>query len=238
MSDQPLQVPPPESRGPLPWHQVWIKALTQPSENTFTDLLGREPDPSMGKAFGWVALSSLIAGVIAVILSPFTNALSFGMMTGEDFIATLVGSAVGLICAIPFVIILAVIGFAIYSAVIQVVGRVLGGQGTYDELTYAFAAYGAPLGVVSAIVSAIPVVNLCLSPFLGIYWLVLNVMAVKAVHRFDWGRAILTSLSLLILSILIGCCVAILVTAGFATLEPSLQEWFPELMRQIESGTF
>ncbi|HJS29376.1 MAG TPA: Yip1 family protein [Anaerolineales bacterium] len=238
MSDQPLQALPPESRGPLPWHQVWIKALTQPSENTFSDLLAREPDPSLGKAFGWIALSSLIGGAVVFFLSLFTNALPLGMMAGEDFVPTLLGSAVGLICAVPIVIIVTVIGFALYSGVIQVVARILGGQGTYDELTYAFAAYGAPLGLASAVVSAIPFVNFCLSPLLAIYGLVLNVMAVKAVHRFDWGRAIVTSLSLLILSLLLGCCVAILVTIGMASLGPSLEEWFPELMRQIESGTF
>jgi hypothetical protein len=161
-----------------------------------------------------------------------------GLYAGENILETFGGAAIALVCALPVFIIIAVIGFALYAALIQLFGRVLGGSGTYGELTYAFAAYLAPLGLVSGLVSWIPFLGACVSTLLGIYGLVLNVMAVKAVHRFDWGRAVLTSLSLVILSILVGCCLAVLLSALLAASAPALEEMFPELMRQLELGTF
>jgi hypothetical protein len=91
--------------------------------------------------------------------------------------------------------------------------------------------------LISSVLSPIPFVGACLGPLLGIYGFVLNVMAVKAVHRFDWGRAILTSLSILIIVALLACCFAVLIAGGLAVLYPSIRESFPELYRVFQTAS-
>ncbi|MDX1435207.1 MAG: Yip1 family protein [Anaerolineales bacterium] len=239
MSGQPDEVAPPEHKGPLPWQQVWIRALTRPSEDTFLDLLEREPDVDAVKAFGWVALATFIGAVVMTALTMLYSLFGVGFFAGEDLLPTMGGSAfIGMICLVPVAIIVGIISFALYSAIIQVIARILGGVGTYGELTYTFAAYGAPLGLISLIITPLPYIGLCLGPLFGIYGLVLNVMAVKASHRLDWGRAIVASLSLVILSLLLGCCLIVLASAGIVAVAPSINELFPEIIRQLSTGTF
>ena len=108
---------------------------------------------------------------------------------------TAVGALIGGLCASPFAGLLSVVFFALGVAIIQWIAKLFGGTGTYEKLLYAFAAITVPFTIVSslfALLSAIPYVGICtgiISFGLGIYALVLQVMAVKAVNRFGWGQA-------------------------------------------------
>jgi len=81
-------------------------------------------------------------------------------------------------------------------AIIQWIAKLFGGTGTYEKLLYAFAAITLPFTIISSILalfSVIPYVGICtgvISIGLSIYVLVLQVMAVKGVNRFDWGPAL------------------------------------------------
>ncbi|HEY6074734.1 MAG TPA: hypothetical protein VIV15_15450, partial [Anaerolineales bacterium] len=76
-------------------------------------------------------------------------------------------------------------------------------------------------------------VGLCFSALAfigGIYILVLEVMAVKAVNRFGWGPAIA---SLLIPGLLIAFFCACLVGALVAGLIPLIREAYPQLQQSL-----
>jgi len=65
--------------------------------------------------------------------------------------------------------------FAIWTAIIQWVAKMFHGQGTNDQMAYAFSAILAPFAVISGVVTllaAIPYVGYCFSALLliaGIY---------------------------------------------------------------------
>jgi uncharacterized membrane protein len=191
--------------GPAGWMSVWIKAITQPNEQTFVDIT-EHPDMSARTAYIWVFIAGTISGIIQAIAQAIStatglNALSqipgleqyFPQTSGAGGFA--LGALVGGICASPFVGLLSVLFFALLVAIIQWIAKLFGGTGTYDKLLYAFAAISVPFTIVSSLLvllSAIPFVGICtgiISIGLSIYVLVLQVMAVKAVNRFGWGQA-------------------------------------------------
>ena len=197
---------PPSSRAPGPagWLPVWIKAITQPNEQTFVDIT-EDPNMSARTAYIWVFLVGTLSGIIQAFGTAIRAASGFGSRLqqipgiGQYFPHSAsgggAGALIGGICLSPFAGLLAVLFFALIVAIIQWIAKMFGGSGTYDKLLYAFAAIYVPLTIVSSLfvlLSAIPYVGICmvvLSFGLSIYAFVLQVIAVKAINRFGWGPA-------------------------------------------------
>ena len=201
----PSTPPSPGKPGLAGWFNVWIKAITQPNEQTFVDIT-EHPDMSARTAYIWVFIAGTFSGIIQAIaqaISTATGLNAFSQIPGlEQYFPQTsgvggfaFGALVGGICAAPFVGLLSVLFFALLVAIIQWIAKLFGGTGTYEKLLYAFAAISVPFTIVSSIFvlfSAIPYVGICtgvISFGLSIYALVLQVMAVKAVNRFGWGEA-------------------------------------------------
>jgi hypothetical protein len=166
MTPQPL----PEAS--LPWHEVWITAVTKPSTSTFERLV-QDPQASANRAYPWIFVSATIAFALSWLLQA-----AQGMVPGLlVFCAPVVGGA-------------AILGTIFGTAIIQWLARSMGGLGTYDKTLYCFAAYGAPLGLLSSVLAPIPAVGAWLNLALNLYSLVLSVIALKAVHQFTWGKAV------------------------------------------------
>jgi hypothetical protein len=92
------------------------------------------------------------------------------------------------------------------------VARALGGVGTFSQLAYAIAAYTAPISIVATIIGAIPLVN-CLGIFIAVYAIGLNILSIKAVHKFSWGRAVLSSVLIIGVLLAVAACLVIVVLA-------------------------
>jgi hypothetical protein len=202
-------VTPPSSGkpGPAGWLPVWIKAVTQPKEQTFVDIT-EHPDMSAKTAYIWVFIAGTISAIIQAFAaairaatgaaSPFQNIpgmeqyLPQSTGGGAGFGASLIGG----LCASPFAGLLSIVFFALLVAIIQWIAKLFGGTGTYEKTLYAFAAIAVPYTIVSSLLSllsAIPFVGICagvISFGLFIYYLVLQVIAVKAVNRFGVGQAV------------------------------------------------
>jgi hypothetical protein len=128
-----------------------------------------------------------------------------------------------------------VIGFAIGVALIHWVARFLGGQGTFDKLSYAMAAITAPVTLISAFlipINAIPYASFCTLPvffLLGLYVIYLNITAAKSVHRFGWLEAII---AVFLPAIMIGFLCAFLFLGAMRMLGPSIND----ILRQMQQG--
>jgi hypothetical protein len=178
------------SAPPLTWLQAWIKALTQPSVRSYEEI-ANSSSASSKTAYQWIFVASTIGLVIEILISLVFNTTGYYQIGGATFTNT-TGSPILSFCCAPVVGILAVIGFAIATGIVQLVARALGGTGTYIQLAYSVAAYSAPLSIISAAFYSIPTISL-LNIVTGVAGIVLNVIAVKAVHQFGWGRAIVSS---------------------------------------------
>ncbi|MCI5223690.1 MAG: YIP1 family protein [Candidatus Electrothrix sp. AR4] len=112
------------------------------------------------------------------------------------FMGGLIGSLpVSLICS-PVVSIIALVCTAIYVLIISGIARCLRGTGTYKQLLFVMAAYMAPLGIISGLVTlstkVIPLLGY-LSLLLSLYGLLLSLIAVKAVHQVSWFKSLIAN---------------------------------------------
>lgn len=238
-SSDPTLIEDPDNPAPQGAFPVWRKVFTKPGEATFLEIT-EHPDATANSAYIWMFIAGTLSGLISS-LTQFTVTLltlrqlapELVEMSGSPGMYGLGGLLIA-ICSAPITGIVTVIFFALSVAIVHAAARLLGGQGSFDRLAYAFAAIGAPATLISALlvpVNAIPFVAFCSLPLLlalGIYVLYLDVAAIKAVHRFGWGDAAAAFfLPTLLLGVLCGCLVLLLVRmAG-----PSINEIFQQLQQ-------
>jgi hypothetical protein len=204
-------LPPPT--GPAEWFSVWRDAVTKPSDQTFATLAA-SPNAKLTTALLWVFLGSLVS---AFLTSLVPNPLFNQMLQNYNVDTSRIGGGVGAlviraICGAPIAAVISVIFFVIGVGIVYLLARMFGGRGTFDQLAYAFAAILTPFSLVSGVLGllgAIPFVGACfgiLSLALGLYVLVLEVMAVKGVNQFGYGQA---AASLLLPFLVFCCCISV-----------------------------
>ncbi|MDH5507648.1 MAG: YIP1 family protein [Anaerolineae bacterium] len=202
------------------WPKIWLKAITSPSEATFEEI-AESPSATMGNAFVWVVLTAIIATVFSV-MSSLLNEYVYGVTQGG-------GMGIGLVaCITP---IASIIGILVFTGLSNGVAKMMGGTGTFDKLLFTTAAYSLPIALLTGAASLIPVVDIIGACLLGIYSLVLMVIAVKAVHQFEWGQAVAAGIAPTILLI---CIAAICVMGSVALLGPAIEGSFQEIIDSLE----
>ena len=167
----------------LPWYKVWINALIHPSVAVYESFL-QDIHANSKRAYTWLIISWMIVGFISALTDREASAV------------------IRTICDPLFPIIVIVFSITIITGLIQLLAQVMGGTGTYSKLIYALAAFNAPMTIISSLLLFIPY-GLWVNAAMGIYWAVLSVIAVKAVHQFEWRKAIIAILPIILLTILV-----------------------------------
>jgi hypothetical protein len=201
---------------PFIWYDVWIKALTQPKVDTY-DALVRDPLASPGRAYWWVILAGLMAGVFTLISAislvndpSFTDPsvieafrpLGLNAASLENLRTMLAG---GYVVLIPFEVIFNLLGLLFVAAIYNLLAKIFGGSGNFSRTVYLMGAYTAPLSIVTGILSIIPNLGSCLAALLGFYSFWLSVTALQAAHRLNGGRATMIVLIPSLLFLMIFC---------------------------------
>jgi hypothetical protein len=220
---------PPGPQRSYSWSEVWVNAITKPTVETYEDIVA-DPAASASKAYTWVLITAFISYVISIGLSFLLNAL-LGVTGLEQFgiIEGITSSLLIVMCCAPILSLLAVLGLVINAGISQFVAGLLGGTGSYNELAYAFGAYQAPLTLITGAISVIPYLN-CLGILFVIYGIVLNVIAIKAVNKFDWAKAIVSSVIVIVgIFAFFACFVIILL----ALLGPAIGNVFSNIIMDI-----
>jgi len=223
---------PPEPEGVSGWFATWIQAVTRPNEQTFATMAA-SPNAKMTTAFLWEFIGSLVNFFVVSLV----QGAVMGSMMQQFGLDAPTRSGLGLsfisvICGAPVAAIVSVVFFAMFTGVVQWVAKMFGGRGTFEQLAYVFAAITVPFTLVSSVLtllSAIPFVGLCfgfLSIAVGIYVVVLEVMAVKGVNGFGWGQA---AGSFFLPGIVLFCCIAVVVAGLMSVLAPAIRDTFNQL---------
>jgi hypothetical protein len=229
-------LPPPA--GVSAWFSTWREAITKPSDQTFARL-ALSPQAKSTTAFLWIFLGSLLNFFLvslvqgAMFRQVFQNS-DFGF--GVDQFGGVGGGLVTAICGAPIAAIFSVIAFAIFVGVVQLVAKMFGGRGTFDQLAYAIAAILTPFYLVSgflALLGAIPYVGLCfglVSLVAVLYVIALEVMAVKGVNQFGWGEAIG---SYFLPGLVFACCIAVGIFGMAQLLGPRISDVFDSINQSL-----
>ncbi|HET7011833.1 MAG TPA: Yip1 family protein [Anaerolineales bacterium] len=212
---------------PQPWYQVWMDAITKPNVEAYEALVSR-PGVSMGRAILWVFASSLLGSAIALVMMFVFR--GFDPLSSQTAPSGDPGSyLVSLACLAPVAAVVSVLGLMLIAGISHMVARALGGSGTYPQLVYATAAYSSPITLVSSVISSFPVVS-CLGLPIALYAIFLNILAVKAVHRISWGRAVVSSTAVIAGLLALFACVVIVL---LALLGPAIGEVFSSVITEL-----
>jgi len=221
--------PIPMSVIPTTWIQVWLRAVTNPTVTTY-ELISARPDATFWNGAKWLFLANLIAYAVALGCQFLILLVSSGSSSSQS---NSLGSALIVIaCGVPIAAALSALGLAINAGLSHAVARALGGTGTFDRLAFVVAAYLTPLSLVAGFLSVIPIINLLVYA-ISFYALVLSVIAVKAVHQLDWGKAFLSS-AVIWFGLL--CLVAVCVIAILTLLGPAIGNVFSSIIGNIQSS--
>ncbi len=213
---------------------TWMAAFTKPREETYARIAA-QPRATATNAFLWVFLASLLTSLVAAVAGLGGQFETFRQFLPPEIASQMpatVGPSVGfgtIICGAPIGAIFAVLFFAISTALVQWVAKLFGGTGTFDKLAYVFSSFAVPYSVVTSVLSLlsiIPFVGILtglISFVLGIYVIILEVLAVKAVDRLDTGKATgAVLLPWLVILLLICCCIVI----GASVLVPLISQTY------------
>jgi len=166
---------------PLAWHTAWGLAL-RPSLAAYDTLIS-SPDVSSRRAYQWMVRSTATAAI------PYGMVIAFQQDPAMLCLSPLLGAAFGALAAL--------LGLAIYSAIVNSLAKALGGGGEYKTLVFAMSAAQAPVQIaglaLGAVTQALPILavpGLCAAFVLFLYQAGLTVFAVRAVHKLAWGRAV------------------------------------------------
>lgn len=203
--------------------QTWMDAITKPTEETYAQIAA-SPEAKTSTALLWVFVASLIQSFVVFLMQ---GVLMSRMMQNSGFENQIGTGLVSVLCGAPVVAAISVVLFAALTGIVQWIAGLFGGRGSFEKLVYVLAAITVPFTLISALLtalSAIPFVGLCfglISLLAALYVIALEVMAVKAVNQFDWGKA---AASLLLPFFGIFCCILAVVLGVASLLGPQLQD--------------
>lgn len=223
------------------WFSTWMTAVTKPNEQTFATLAEHPDAASNSRAFTWVFIAGTVAALISGILNAILTLAGFGSSAGitsyfggdaNRGIAFTFGVA---ICSSPVAGAIGTLAFAIFTGIVQWVARLFKGTGSFSQLAYTLAAISVPFTLVSSFLSpfsVIPYVGYCVSAIsliLGLYAIVLEIMAVKGVNKFGWGEAA----GSVFLPILLVICCAVVFGVAMGALGAAVGETFNEINQNL-----
>jgi hypothetical protein len=230
------------STGMAGWFSTWMTAVTKPNEQTYATLAQHPDATSNNRAFIWVFIAGTISALVSGVLGAILGLVGFSAPTGglADLYGVDASRGVAFtfgvaICSAPITGALGVLFFAIFTGIVQWVARLFKGTGTFSQLAYVFAAISVPFTLVTSLLSpfsVIPYVGYCvngISLLLGLYVLVLELMAVKGVNKFGWGEAA----GSVFLPLLFFVCCAVLAGIALGTLSVAVLETFNEINQNI-----
>lgn len=164
--------------------QRYLHITIQPSVMRFEE---EKHAASWGSTF----LQLITLGVICALLQELAFWIDpstlVGMTGGAQLGVLMLASTIGIVIITP-------LSFLFSAGVIYLFARLLRGKGAYLEQLYTMTLFGVPMVILSYLLLLLPATSSWLPYLPHVYSLVLMILALRAVHTFSTGRAIITLL--------------------------------------------
>jgi len=159
----------------------------------------------------------VVAGVIAAMLE-----LGFAVLQGTWVAEPLGLVVIAVLLALIFSPILVLLWWLIFSGILLLFAKLLGGKGKYATQSWLIALYSAPVLVIGAVLGLIPFVSSIADKLLWAYGVVLLGIALRETHGYNNVRTVLT----LLLPFLLATAIAVIVILMF----PNSLNWLSALL--------
>jgi hypothetical protein len=144
--------------------------------------------------FGKGILNVLVAGAIGGAVLGFFVALLAGV--AGSFIRPVIGMATGAAAffyTLIAIVIGAILGLIICSAILLLFAKIFKGQGSYAQQTFALSLPTSALLLIDGVVGWVPIFGIpIISVIAGLYYLYPLTIVLRETHRYSTGRAVLT----------------------------------------------
>jgi Yip1 domain len=211
----PPQAPAPAGLSGL--FRKWLHVTTKPGVASFTAELPTANWADISLSILGLAVLSALAGFIGALGARTTAVSTINGLTPDQQRAVnqIVQQFSHPQPAAAFLDIV-IVPFAFYVGVGILLGcaKLLGGTGTYVQQAYAFSLYLVPVQGLAVILGLVPGVGGFLSGVLGLYGLVLAVLATAASQRLSIGRSVVA----LVLFAIAGLVVVVVYAVVFAAI--------------------
>jgi len=222
---------------PRKWYEIWWAVLRHPRKETFRSIL-QGPNATYSRGLIWIAVVTLITAVVIGLASlPLIRTLP-GYSSDFNMNSSIFIVILGL--EIVLAPLFAVAGMALMAAIYHGIARLFGGMGQWGQMVFCLAAVSAPFALLSAAINLVTLpftawfpsdygslVSCCVGPFalaLGIYALVLQVIAIDAVENIGTWKSVATFfIPAIIMIVLTICCSLTLLVPLFSSYLPNLQ---------------
>jgi hypothetical protein len=143
--------------------------------------------------FGKGILNVLVAGAIGGAVLGFFVALLAGV--AGSFIRPVIGMATGAAAffyTLIAMVIGAILGLIICSAILLLFAKIFKGQGSYAQQTFALSLPTSALLLIDGVFGWIPILGAIISVIAGLYYLYPLTIVLRETHRYSTGSAVLT----------------------------------------------
>jgi hypothetical protein len=195
-----------------------VAVVTKPSVSTFEE---HEQD-NLSWALIYYAIAAVLNAIINVATFPLQQAAfqeQLEQLEAQglpiDGVAMTPPSLVG---AIGSGLIGTFISLFIYIGIVYLLGRAFGGTGSFGELAYDFALFGAPLSVVALLLNYVPFIGWIAGLALFIYNIYLTYLAIQAGMNLPGNKALYVMLILIGIVFVFACGIALIFGAALAAL--------------------
>jgi D-xylose transport system permease protein len=168
------------SIGAMIWQLLprYWKVVTKPGWRTFLEESDKADwPPTLVQLFGYVLIVAILSFFVA---SPTALLLdqTVGISPGSATIASAAGAFIA-----------SLIGFLLFQGLFYGFAKAFSGQGTFVQQAYTFLLFQVPLGILSSLLAFIPAAGAYLGIIVGIYEIVLSILAIMGVHKLSSGKA-------------------------------------------------
>lgn len=166
------------------WSETWKQVVSNPSKELFQQIMN-DPQASFRRAITWIYLGGVGIAIIVFVLPIMV-------------IASLVDTPLDSSIAIPLLCIGPVIGGILISllflgnvATIHWLSHLFGGRGSFATTAYVLASIVTPFSLINVLLLLIPILGWLMIYVMGVYQLIVTILAIQALYDFGWGQAIL-----------------------------------------------
>jgi hypothetical protein len=211
---------PPVQAGPLPLGEAirqlpsqYIRVLTRPSAATFAEEMGKA-------AWNIVWVQLIVLAVITAVFGFLASLIGSGLMPSTTSSTLPMNSSMlqgmrefssfGALISVP-------LGFFIGVGILYLIAKAFGGEGTFLAQGYTYLLFEVPLGIITSVLSLIPILGGLVAFAVGIYAIVLQIFSLMAVHRLSGGKATLVVFIPVIVVLVLACVAAFIIIAVVAS---------------------
>ena len=185
---------------------TWVRVITKPGNDVF-EAERLKPSATLTTALLWIVLAGVVTALLELLHaqlfpSPYGSTLPFAGQMSSEFLAVMAAvpgrSPVQILTGILTAPVIFIISVGIQHLIASQLGmdriRLEDPEENrlrkFGRYAYLNATFGAPVSIISSILSFLPLLN-CLSiPILAIYQLVLTYFATRVEYRLTRDRAI------------------------------------------------